>query len=60
MTYQSDGSQTNDKAKAFLGAKAEEIIDELRRKREAQPGEYAFKGQEDMGISSPGRVENYV
>lgn len=60
MMSQSGGSQTNDKAKAFLGAKAEEIIQKIRDQRQLSPGDYAFTGKEDMAISSPGRVENYV
>lgn len=60
MMYQLDGSQTNDKARAFLGAKAEEIVNKIRSNRQTYPGDYAFKGQESMSIGSSGRIENYL
>lgn len=60
MMYQLGGLQTEERAKPFLGAFAEEIISDIRKKRELKPGEYAMEGGEGMGIKSPGRIENYV
>lgn len=62
MMYQSDGLQTEDRnpAKPFLGAFAEDIIADIKRKRQLEEGEYAMEGAEGMEIKSPGRIENYA
>jgi len=61
MMYQSAGLQSEaPKAKPFLGSFAEDIIADIRAKRELEEGDYARAGSEGMAVNSPGRIDNYV
>jgi len=44
----------------FLGSFAEDIIADIRAKRELEEGDYALTGKEGITIKSPGRIDNYV
>jgi hypothetical protein len=61
MMYQSAGLQSEaPKAKPFLGSFAEDIIADIRAKRELEEGDYALAGKEGITIKSPGRIDNYA
>ena len=45
---------------AFLGNKAEEIIQAMRKGRTLEAGERAMEGASDLSINSPERVSNYM
>ena len=47
-------------AEAFLGNKAEEIIQAMRKGRTLEAGERAMEGASDLSINSPERVSNYL
>ena len=47
-------------AAAFLGNKAEEIIQAMRKGRTLEAGERAMEGASDLSINSPERISNYM